>query len=120
MPAAKHSAAEFTVELTGPARLKIGESTPFNVTLRAGKGFKVNQEYPHKFKSKATSGLVFAQTVVDKTAARLTKSEAVFPIVVTGGVAGKRTVAGQLAFSVCTDEKCLIERSELALEVNVQ
>ena len=34
--------------------------------------------------------------------------------------AGKRTVAGQFAFSVCTDETCLMEKRELSVVVDVK
>ena len=34
--------------------------------------------------------------------------------------AGKRTVAGQFAFSVCTEDKCLMEKRDLLLDVVVE
>ena len=33
--------------------------------------------------------------------------------------AGKKKIAGQFSFSVCTDDKCLIEKRDLALDVQV-
>jgi hypothetical protein len=35
----------------------------------------------------------------------------------TPEAAGKHTISGVLQFSVCTDDKCLIEKRDLALEV---
>jgi hypothetical protein len=34
--------------------------------------------------------------------------------------AGQRTVSGQFAFSVCTDETCLMEKRDLSLVVDVK
>ena len=43
--------------------------------------------------------------------------KAVMPVSFTLDAAGKHTVAGQLAFSVCTEDKCLMEKRDLLLDV---
>jgi hypothetical protein len=42
------------------------------------------------------------------------------PVSFTPDAAGKRTVAGQFAFSVCTEDKCLMEKRDLSLDVTVE
>jgi hypothetical protein len=49
---------------------------------------------------------------------KLENMKAVVPVSFTPE-AGKRTIAGTLAFSVCTEDKCLMEKQDLALEVVV-
>lgn len=115
-PRAKYVEDSFIVELSGPSAIGIGERASFVVTLRAGSGYKVNPEYPHKLRLKEASGLTFAQRVVDASSANVSKDAATFPIAVEATAPGAHKVAGQLAFSVCTPEKCLMERRELEVD----
>jgi hypothetical protein len=50
---------------------------------------------------------------------KLEPARATLPIPFTAE-AGKHTVSGQLSFSVCTDDKCVIEKRELALEIEAK
>ncbi len=118
--AAKHSDSAFSVELTGPTSVAVGERASFVVTLRAGTGYKVNAEYPHKFKTQERSGITSTQKVIDKTMATITSDVATFPFEVVLTAPGQHTVAGQLAFSVCTAERCLIERRDVAVNTTAK
>jgi hypothetical protein len=69
-------------------------------------------------KLKETPGVKYANLVVGKDAAKVENMKATLPVSFTPE-AGKRQIAGQFLFSVCTDDKCLMEKRELALDVNV-
>jgi hypothetical protein len=81
----------------------------------SGEGFDVSLEAP-KLKLKETPGVKYENLTIGKDAVKLENMKAVVPVSFTPE-AGKRTIAGTLAFSVCTDDKCLMEKQELALEV---
>ena len=119
--APKFSDTAFDLSLDAPkANLKAGQPGTVEVVLVAKAPFHVNDKYPIKLKLKQTAGLTYENLTVGKDAAKVEAMKAVLPVSVTPDSAGKRTVAGQLAFSVCTEDKCLMEKRDLALEVLVE
>ncbi len=88
--------------------------------LSAKAPFHVNDKYPYKFKIKEAPGLKFANLVVAKDQVKLEPARATVPVAFTPESAGKHTIAGQLSFSVCTDDKCMIEKRDLALEIEAK
>ena len=66
------------------------------------------------------AGLEFPQDVVKKDAVKLEKKRATMTVALTPKTAGKHRLAGKFHFSICTDEKCLIEKRDLALELEVK
>lgn len=117
-PKVTDTAFELTLEAP-KASLKAGQAGSVEVVLVAKAPFHVNDKYPLKLKLKETPGVKYENLVLGKDAAKVEAMKAVMPVSFTPDGAGKRTVAGQLAFSVCTDDKCLMEKRDLALEVNV-
>ncbi len=118
--ASKVSEASFDLELRPKGTYTAGQQAEAEIVLDAKPPFHVNEEYPYKFKLKEASGVKFPQPVVGKDAAKLEKQKVTLPVSFTPEAAGKCTVAGQLAFSVCTDDKCLIEKRDLTLVVDVK
>ena len=119
--AAKFSDTGFDLSLEAPkASLKAGQPGTVEVVLAAKAPFHVNDKYPIKLKLKETPGVKYDNLVVGKDAVKLEPMKAVMPVSFTPDAAGKRTVAGQFAFSVCTEDKCLMEKRDLALEVVVE
>lgn len=117
--APKFSDAGFDLSLEAPkASLKAGQPGSVEIVLTAKAPYHVNDKYPIKLKLKETSGVKYENLTVGKDAVKLEPMKAVMPVSFTPE-AGKRTVAGQFAFSVCTDDKCLMEKRDLLLEVNV-
>jgi hypothetical protein len=88
--------------------------------LDAKEPFHVNEKYPYKFKLKETSGLTFPAPLVGKEGVNLEKARATMRVPFTAQSAGRHTLSGQFAFSVCTDDKCLIEKRELSLLVDAK
>lgn len=127
--AAKFEEPEFDLSVSAPAGgLKAGQAGAVEVVLTAKAPFHVNDKYPIKLKLKETPGVKYENMVVGKDAVKLKRPAATpngDPIAATLPVsftpeAGKRTLAGSFAFSVCTADKCLMEKRDLALDVNVE
>jgi hypothetical protein len=117
----KFSDTAFDLTLEAPkAPVKAGQAGALEVVLVAKAPFHVNDKYPIKLKLKETPGIKYETLVVGKDAAKVEAMKAVMPVSFTPDAAGKRTVAGQFAFSVCTDDKCLMEKRDLALDVTVE
>jgi hypothetical protein len=118
--AAKFTDTAFDLTLETPkAALKAGQPGAVEVVLVAKAPYHVNDKYPIKLKLKETPGVKYDNLVVGKDAAKVEAMKAVMPVSFTPDAAGKRTVAGQFAFSVCTEDKCLMEKRDLMLDVQV-
>ncbi len=119
--APKFSDTGFDLSLEAPkASLKAGQAGTVEIVLRAKAPFHVNDKYPIKLKLKETPGVKYDNLTIGKDAVKLEPMQAVMPVSFTPDGAGKRTVAGQFAFSVCTEDKCLMEKRDLLLDVNVE
>jgi hypothetical protein len=113
----KVSEDTFELVMTPKGPYKAGQAGEVTVVLEAKGAFHVNDKYPYKFKVKETAGVKFPGPVVSKDAVKLEEKRATLPVGFTPEAAGKHSIGGQLSFSVCTDDKCLIEKRELALEI---
>src|SRR5690606_2749641 len=107
----------FSLSMTGPAVAKVGEAVTYTVTLTAKSGFKVNDEYPVKFQFAAANGVAPQKEVIRKEDAQVEKNKVVIPAEVILSTAGEHVVQGKLSFSVCTDDRCLIEKRDLGLSI---
>lgn len=116
----KFSEAGFDLVLEPKGSYASGQSGEADIVLSAKAPFHVNQNYPYKFKLKDAPGLKYASMVVAKDAVKLEPARATVPVVFTPEAAGKHTVSGQLSFSVCTDDKCMIEKRDLALDIDAK
>jgi len=116
--AAKFTDTGFDLSLEAPkASLKVGQAGTVEVVLAAKAPFHVNDKYPIKLKLKETPGVKYDNLVIGKDSVKLEPMKAVMPVSFTLAAAGKHTVAGQFAFSVCTEDKCLMEKRDLLLDV---
>jgi hypothetical protein len=119
--AASHQIDEPNFELTiKPAgAIAAGQPSRAEIVLLAKEPFHVNQSYPYKFKPKQAEGLKTDKPVFSSEAVKLEEKRAVMTVGFTPQGGGKKTLAGQFSFSVCTDDKCLIEKRDLALDLDV-
>jgi hypothetical protein len=115
--ASRVSDESFELSFVGKPVYEAGKPGEATITLDAKPPFHVNDKYPYKFKLKETAGLKFPNPVVVKDAAKLEKQRMTMAVGFTPEAAGKHTIAGVFQFSVCTDDKCLIEKRDLSLEV---
>jgi pyruvate/2-oxoglutarate dehydrogenase complex dihydrolipoamide acyltransferase (E2) component len=118
--ASKVSESNFDLSITPKGAYKVGQAGEVTVLLEAKPPFKVNDQYPYKFKLKEAQGIKFPGPVVGKDAVKLEKTRVTMPVLFTPEAAGKHSIGGQLSFSVCTDDKCLIEKRDLALDIQAE
>jgi hypothetical protein len=116
----KYDEGKFVLTLEPAGDVAAGKEGVVNVVLVATPPFHTNQEYPYKFKAKEGDGVKFPKPVIGKDAAKLETQRLTMPVTFSADKAGKAIVAGQFAFSVCTDETCLIEKRDLSLAVDVK
>ncbi len=117
---ARVSEANFDLSVQPTGNYQVGQKGSVKVVLDAKGVYKVNDEYPYKFKLEPNAGLEYAQDVVKKDAVKLEKKRATMTVSLTPKTAGKQRLAGKFYFSICTDEKCLIEKRDLALDIEVK
>ncbi len=108
----------FQLSFEAPPAGKVGVPLTLKVVLVAKNGYKVNDEYPIKFKFDENAGVKAAKDTVRKEDAKLEKMRVEMPMQVTIAGAGATSVSGRLSFSVCTEERCLIEKRDLKVNVN--
>ncbi len=116
----KYSEAGFELVIQPKGDYASGKAGEAEVVLSAKPPYHVNDKYPYKFKLKDEPGLTFANMVVTKDAVKFEPARATVPVLFTPTSLGKHIVSGQLSFSVCTDDKCMIEKRELALEIEAK
>lgn len=107
----------FTVQMQAASPVKVGEATTITVLLTAQAPFKCNDKYPYKFKFEPNPGVGFQSDVV--RGMKIEGKQASLNAQVTAKAAGKQTVAGELSFSVCTPDKCLVEKKRLSVSFDV-
>lgn len=114
----EYKESAFQLVLKAPEKVEAGKPTEFTIVLTAHGGYKVNDEYPIKFQFSETKGVFPAKRTVLKDDVQLEKTKATMPMMVTIQTPGKHEVSGKYSFSVCTDERCLIEKRDLRVEIN--
>jgi hypothetical protein len=114
------SEESFELAISGTDAYESGKQGEAKITLEAKPPFHINDKYPYKFKLKPAAGLKFASPTVGNDSAKLEKQRMTMTVGFLPEAKGKHSLAGVLAFSVCTDDKCLIEKRELALDVQAK
>jgi len=118
--AAKFQEAAFELTLVSAGPYKAGQVGQVEIRLSAKQPYHSNDKYPYKFKSKPADGVEFEAPIVRIENGKLTKTEVWLPIRFTPKAAGSKMIEGQFSFSVCTEDRCLVERRDLKLAVEVQ
>ena len=116
----RYDEAKFDLTAQPSGAYASGQEGAVEIVLNAKPPFHANQQYPYKFKAKEGAGVKFAQPVLGKDATKLEAQRVTMRVPFTPDGAGKRTVSGQFAFSVCTEETCLMEKRDLSLVVDVK
>lgn len=113
----KTNEASFSVWMSGPATVKVGETSYATVHLSPKAPYKCNASYPYKVKlAPAPAGLTYPEPVV-RGSASVAPSKTTIRVPFVATVKGKSTVQGKFSFSVCTDAQCLIESRDVSLAV---
>jgi hypothetical protein len=108
----------FTAWLEGDVPLNAGQPANLRVVLQAKPPYHVNADYPHKIALDPAPGVTYPAPVAKGM--QVTPAQGVLPVPVVAGPAGQATVKGKLSFSVCTEERCLIEKRDLALDLEIR
>lgn len=112
------SETPFSAYLAATTPAKVGQRLKVQVVLEAKPPYHCNAEYPHKFKlSPAPAALGYDSEVV--RGMQVTEQRGVLELPVQAKSAGPATVAGKLSFSVCTEERCLVEKRDLSVDVEI-
>ncbi len=112
--------ANFTVSMVAKGPYRAGQAGVVLVTIDAKDPYHVNDEYPIKLKLEPTPKVTFSAPVVGKESAEISGKRGELTVRLTPEAAGEHRVAGRLAFSVCNDERCLVERRDLALTIRAE
>lgn len=125
---AAHGAAEgakvddqnFTAEMKASGAFQAGKKGTVEVVLEPKGAYKINDKYPTKLSLKETAGLTFEKIVLRREDGEFTDKKGTFRVSFTPAAAGKAKIAGKLSMSVCSDANCIMEKVDLALEVDVK
>lgn len=118
--ASKYSEAPFDVVIQPKGAYSSGQAGAAEIVISAKPPFHANDKYPYKFKLNEAPGLKFANLVVDKDAVKVEKTTATLSVPFTPESAGKHTISGKLFFSVCNEDQCLVEKRDLALDIDTK
>ncbi|MDQ3264673.1 MAG: hypothetical protein M3Y59_13565 [Myxococcota bacterium] len=126
-PAGAAKVDAFELKVTGPTSATPDQAGELVIHLAAKPGYKINAEYPHNFRPEKDSGVQFdaprfeltagTRTPCEKKAEDTCRLEARVPFKATAK--GEQKATGVVAFSVCNDEVCLIEKVPVATTVRV-
>jgi hypothetical protein len=117
----------WTVSIAAKGAITANQTGAAVISVAAKEGFHVNPDYPVAFKVMPSSSVKFAADRVALTASNKSpcaaKAEdtcaAEFELPFTAQAAGAAQLEGTVAFSVCSAEKCLIQKEPLKLALTV-
>ncbi len=110
----------FEVSLRPVGTYRAGQAAKAEILVVAKGGYKVNDKYPTKFTFAASSEVEPEARVVTQDAVSVKGKRAVMTLRFTPKASGKRKVSGEFKFSVCTNDRCLVEKRDLRLTLTVQ
>jgi hypothetical protein len=116
-PAASTESYEAWLETTG--EYSVGAPASVVVELTAKPPFKCNTQYPYKLTLDAPpSGVTYPSNVVRGMQVDGKHASMVVPF--TPGRAGTFSVGGTLSFSICTADRCLVDKARISVPVDVR
>jgi hypothetical protein len=121
-PLATVRGEQYTIDVTTPP-VSVGADAEFQVKVAATGGFKFNQAFPTKLKlGDAPDGLVFPKPKLKKGdgVASADGKSFTFAVPVKATRAGQFPFEAVLKFSVCNDDKCVVQRKKLKSRITAQ
>lgn len=118
--AAQFDETAFALKIEPKASYDVGKPDTLVVVLKAKNPHHVNQEYPHKLKLRVTEGITYPQPVLGREAMTIGPMLVEMTVPFTATRSGTLNVGGEFAFSLCTADRCLIEKRSLATVIKVQ
>lgn len=96
-----------------------GQPGQVRLVLEAKAPYHCNEEYPYKFTFGAPVGGVSYPTPVVKDT-KVAEMSATTTLPIQAAAKGAATVQGTFNFSVCSKDKCLIEKANLSLPIEIK
>ena len=96
-----------------------GKAGTAEIQLVPKGGYHCNDRYPYKFKVSNAPGVTFGAPVFTKDAVQLEPMRAVMKVGFTPESKGEKTLAGVFSFSLCSADRCLVEKRDLSLRIPV-
>jgi hypothetical protein len=116
---AAYSESAFDVVIRPVPPFLAGRPGVVEVQLDAKGGYHMNDTYLYRFKTHASDGVTYGAATYTKDAMKLEATRGIMTLEVTPASPGEKSVAGLFLFSVCTAERCLVEKRELAAKLLV-
>jgi len=96
-----------------------GKPGSAEIEVSAKGGYHCNDNYPYKFKVAESPGVTFAAPVFTKDALKLETGKATMKVDFTPASKGEKTLEGAFSFSLCSADRCLVEKRDLSLKIAV-
>ncbi len=106
----KISTSEVSAGSEGTALVELSSKAPY----------KCNADYPYRFKVSASEGLELASLDIKRDQATVEHDRVVLKIPFKAQQPGAHTLSGQFQFSICTSDRCRIEKRELSLQIDAK
>lgn len=111
----------FLAELRTQPSYVAGKEQSFGVVVTAKGDFKINPQFPVKFKlGDAPEGLSYPKPLLKREDGKFEDKSGSFEVPFVASKAGKYKLGGTLSLSVCSDKRCLMEKVALDHEIDVQ
>jgi hypothetical protein len=117
--AAQYHEDTFDLVIRPDGAFAAGKQGTLLVEVDAKGGYHCNDKYPYKFKVADSPGVQFAGPVFSKDAVTLETAKATMKVDLTPQTKGPKTVGGTFSFSLCSAERCLVEKRDLSLDIAV-
>jgi hypothetical protein len=115
----KEDEASYAAWLEGSGRYLVNQPATVRAVLLAKGEYKVNENYPHKFKlGAAPDGVSYPNAMAG--GATKGKGRAVVNVPFTASTPGNKTISGTFLFSVCNASSCKMLKRPLSVTVAVQ
>lgn len=116
---ASYQEATFDLVLRPVGALSAGKPGAVEILLSAKGGYHCNEKYPYKFKVEESAGVVFASRIFTADTLTLEAERATMNVAFTPETPGEKTLRGTFSFSLCSAERCLVEKRALETPVAV-
>ena len=118
----KSEADSYVAEIKASGAYKAGAEGTVEITFATKGDYHINAQYPYKFKATdpAPEGISFPKPILVRADGAFEEKRGSFKVPFVVSKAGKATVSGTLSLSVCSDANCIMDKVELALDVDVK
>lgn len=112
----------YVAEIKASGTYKAGAEGTVDITFATKGDYHINKQYPYKFKATdpAPEGISFPKPILQRADGTFEEKSGAFKVPFVVSKSGKATVSGTLSLSVCSDANCIMDKVELAVDVDVK